>query len=120
MRLEFVQNAVDQARLVAAYIVGKKTVYDKVPWFWSDQGELKLQIAGLTSGHDAAVLRGEPESGAFSVFCFRAGRLIGVELVNRAADHIAARRILAGEPRLTPAQAADESYDLRAHAAQKS
>ena len=120
VRLESVQNAVDQARCAAAHIAGKKAVYDKVPWFWSDQRELKLQIAGLTPGHDAAIIRGDPESGAFSVFCFRTGRLIGVELVNRAADHIAARRILAGEPRLTPAQAADESYDLRAHTARKS
>jgi 3-phenylpropionate/trans-cinnamate dioxygenase ferredoxin reductase subunit len=120
VRLESVQNAVDQARCVAAHIAGKKAVYDKVPWFWSDQGEFKLQIAGLTSGHDAAIVRGDPEGGAFSVFCFRGGRLIGVESVNRPADHIVARRILAGEPRLMPAQAADESYDLRAHAARRS
>ena len=63
-------------------------------------GELKLQIAGITAGHDAAVVRGDPESGSFSVFCFRDGRLIGVESVNRPADHIVARRLLAGDPRL--------------------
>ena len=65
-------------------------------------------------------MRGDPESGSFSVFCFAEGRLIGVESVNRPADHIVARRLLAGDPRLTPKQAADESYDLRAHAARKS
>ena len=90
-----------------------------MPWFWSDQRDLKLQIAGLVIGHDAAILRGEPESRSFSVFCFRDGRLIGVELVNRPADHIAARRILAGEPRLSPEEAADPDFDLRAHAARK-
>ena len=120
VRLESVQNGVDQARLVAARIAGKPAPYDKVPWFWSDQADLKLQIAGITAGHDASVVRGEPESGSFSVFCFRDGRLIGVELVNRPADHIVARRLLAGDPRLLPEQAADESFDLKAHAARKS
>jgi 3-phenylpropionate/trans-cinnamate dioxygenase ferredoxin reductase component len=116
VRLESVQNAVDQGRCVAAAIAGKPAVYDKVPWFWSDQGDLKLQIAGITQGHDASVLRGNPDDGHFSVFCYRAGRLIGVESVNRAADHVVGRRVLAGDPGLTPEQAADEDYDLRAHA----
>jgi len=116
VRLESVQNAVDQGRCVAAHIAGKPAPYDKVPWFWSDQGDLKLQIAGITVGHDEVVLRGDPESGHFSVFCYRAGRLIGVESVNQTADHVVARRLLAGDPKLTPEQAADESYDLRAHA----
>ena len=115
VRLESVQNAVDQGRSVAAYIVGKPAPYDKVPWFWSDQRDVKLQIAGITVGHDNAVLRGDPESGHFSVFCFRAGRLIGVESVTQAADHVVARRLLAGNPKLAPEQAADVSYDLRAH-----
>jgi 3-phenylpropionate/trans-cinnamate dioxygenase ferredoxin reductase subunit len=119
VRLESVQNAVDQAREVAARIAGKRlTSYDKVPWFWSDQRELKLQIAGLTAGHDTAVLRGDPKGGSFSVFCFSGERLIGVESVNRPADHIVARRLLAlADPGLTPAQAADESYDVKAHMA---
>ena len=115
VRLELVQNAVDQARSVAAYIAGKPAPYDKVPWFWSDQGDLKLQIAGITVGHDTAVLRGDPEGGHFSVFCYRADRLIGVESVNQTADHVVARRLLAGDPKLSPEQAADVSYDLRAH-----
>jgi 3-phenylpropionate/trans-cinnamate dioxygenase ferredoxin reductase subunit len=76
-----------------------------------------LQIAGITAGHDAAVLRGDPESRGFSVFCFKDGRLLGVESVNRPADHIIARRLLERDPRLSPAQAADESYDLKAHMA---
>ena len=116
VRLESVQNAVDQGRCVAANIAGKPAPYDKVPWFWSDQGDLKLQIAGITAGHDTAVLRGDPDSGHFSVFCYRGGRLIGVESVNQTADHVVARRLLAGEPKLKLEQAADLSYDLRAHA----
>jgi 3-phenylpropionate/trans-cinnamate dioxygenase ferredoxin reductase subunit len=120
VRLESVQNGVDQAREVAARIAGKRVApYDKVPWFWSDQRDLKLQIAGITVGHDNAVLRGDPESGSFSVFCFNGPRLLGIESVNRPADHIAARRLLADDPHLSPQEAADESFDLRAAAARK-
>ena len=118
VRLESVQNGVDQARAVAARIAGKRVApYDKVPWFWSDQRDLKLQIAGITVGHDAAVLRGDPDNRSFSVFCFKEGHLLGVESVNRPADHIVARRLLERDPQLSPAQAADESYDLKAHMA---
>jgi 3-phenylpropionate/trans-cinnamate dioxygenase ferredoxin reductase subunit len=115
VRLESVQNAVDQGRCVAAGLTGKPSAYDKVPWFWSDQGDLKLQIAGITSGHDRSVVRGDLAAGRFSVFCFRDDRLIGVESVNQTADHVAARRLLVGDPRLSPKQAADADYDLRAH-----
>jgi 3-phenylpropionate/trans-cinnamate dioxygenase ferredoxin reductase component len=114
VRLESVQNAVDQGRCVAARLAGKGAPYDRVPWFWSDQADLKLQIAGLAVGHDRAVVRGDPDSGAFSVFCFRGGRLIAVETVNRPAEHMLARRLLIGEPLLTPEQAADPGFDLRA------
>jgi 3-phenylpropionate/trans-cinnamate dioxygenase ferredoxin reductase subunit len=116
VRLESVQNAVDQGRCVADRLAGRPVPYQKVPWFWSDQGDLKLQIAGITIGHDTSVLRGDPADRNFSVFCFRGGRLIGVESVNRTADHVVARRLLAADPELSPEQAADESYDLRAHA----
>ena len=116
-RLESVQNAVDQGHCVAGRITGKAAAYDKVPWFWTDQGDLKLQIAGITVGHDHAVLRGDPDSRSFSVFCFRHGSLIGVESINRPGDHMVARRLLLADPRLTPQQAADADYDLKAHAA---
>jgi 3-phenylpropionate/trans-cinnamate dioxygenase ferredoxin reductase component len=116
VRLEAVQNAIDQGRCVADRLAGRPVPYQKVPWFWSDQGDLKLQIAGITIGHDTSVLRGDPAARNFSVFCFRGRRLIGVESVNRTADHVVARRVLAGDPALSPEQAADEGYDLRAHA----
>jgi 3-phenylpropionate/trans-cinnamate dioxygenase ferredoxin reductase component len=116
VRLESVQNAVDQGRCVAANIAGRPERYQKVPWFWSDQSDLKLQIAGITAGHDTAVTRGHPADGHFSMFCYRGERLIGVESVNRPADHVIARRLLASEPALSPEQATDENYDLRAHA----
>ena len=116
VRLESVQNAVDQGRCVADRLAGRPAPYEKVPWFWSDQGDLKLQIAGITIGHDTSVLRGDPAERNFSVFCFRGRQLVGVESVNRTADHVVARRLLAGDPELLPELAADESYDLRSHA----
>jgi 3-phenylpropionate/trans-cinnamate dioxygenase ferredoxin reductase subunit len=113
VRLESVQNATDQARCVAARILGRPLPYSAVPWFWSDQGPLKLQIAGLTVGHDEAVVRGDPAGTSCSVFCFRGGRLLGVETVNRPADHMAARRLVGNHIAMSPAQAADERVDLK-------
>ena len=113
LRLESVQNATDQAKCVARRLVGKPEPYDALPWFWSDQGDLKLQIAGLSHGADRWATRGRPESRAFSVFAFQADKLLAVETVNRGGDHMAARRILAARTPLSPEQAADESLDLR-------
>ena len=113
--VESVQNATDQGRAVAARIAGKPVkAYDAAPWFWSDQGDLKLQIAGLGAGHETAVVRGDPATGAFSVFCFKGGRLLAVESVNRGPDHIMARRLLAARANITPEQAADEATPLKA------
>ncbi len=111
VRLESVQNATDQARCLAARLAGRPAPYDAVPWFWSDQGDIKLQIAGLGQGADHLVLRGDPASARFSVFRFRDGRLAAVESINRPADHMAARKLLG---RLTPEQAADENVNLKA------
>jgi 3-phenylpropionate/trans-cinnamate dioxygenase ferredoxin reductase component len=116
VRLESVQNAVDHGRCVAARIAGRPAPYTSVPWFWSDQHGCKLQIAGLTAGREHALVRGDVEAGAFSVFSFEGDRLVGVESVNRPADHMAARRLLAGKPSVTPEQAADPSFDLKVHA----
>lgn len=114
VRLESVQNAVDGAKAVAGRLAGRPTPHGAVPWFWSDQGPLKLQIAGLSVPHDRAVMRGDPASGAFSTFCFAGERLAGVESVNRPGDHMAARRVLAGLIPITPDEAADPRFDLKA------
>lgn len=113
VRLESVQNAVDQAVCVARNIAGKPASYGAVPWFWSDQFDIRLQMAGLAAGHDQHVIRGNPETGKFSVFHFRAGRLCSVDSVNRPADHLAARKLLGSGTALTPEQAADESVNLK-------
>ena len=98
LRLESVQNATDHARCVAARLTGDAKAYDGQPWFWSDQGDDKLQIAGLTTGYDRVVMRGDPAQKAFSAFCYKAGKLVGIEFVNRAGDHMFGRRLLADGP----------------------
>lgn len=113
LRLESVQNATDQGRCVAQRLMGKAEPYAALPWFWSDQGDLKLQIAGLSHGVDRWTLRGDPKSRAFAAFGFRGPALAAVETVNRGADHMAARRIIAGALPLTPEQACDPQFDLR-------
>lgn len=116
IRLESVQNAVDQARCVAARLVGRPEPYRAVPWFWSDQGPLKLQIAGLPVAHADAVPRGDPAAGAFSVFCYDGDALVCVESVNRPADHMIARRLISKGLGITRAEAADPGLDLKARA----
>ncbi|MGO9421229.1 NAD(P)/FAD-dependent oxidoreductase [Roseiarcus sp.] len=113
-RLESIQNAVDQAKRVAARIAGKPGPYNALAWFWSDQGDLKLTIAGLSHDVDEWVVRGDPATRAFSIFGFRGGKLAVVESVNRAGDHAAAKRIFATGKSLTPAEAADPAFDIRA------
>jgi len=114
VRLESVQNAVDQARCVADRILGKTADYDQVPLFWSDQAGLRLQMAGLTTGGETIVVRGDPSSKAFSVFCYKGDRLVAVESVSRLPDHMLARRLLREGVNPTPEQAGDMSCDLKA------
>ncbi|MBT2793539.1 NAD(P)/FAD-dependent oxidoreductase [Paraburkholderia strydomiana] len=113
IRLESVQNAVDQARYVAQRMLGNVQRYDQIPIFWSEQGGSRLQMVGVARGADQSVVRGDPEAGAFSVFRYRNERLNCVESLNRPADHMAARRLL--QRRLSPSlvQAADVSFDLK-------
>ena len=113
LRLESVQNATDHARCVAARLTGDDKPYDGQPWFWSDQGDDKLQIAGLTTGYDRVVLRGEPMQKSFSAFCYHGDRLLGIESVNRAGDHMFGRRLLGMDRSITPGQAADQGFDLK-------
>src|SRR4030088_2679244 len=114
LRLESVQNAADHARCVAARLTGDAKTYDGQPWFWSDQRDDKLQIAGLTTGYDRVVVRGDPGQGSFSAFCYKSGQLVGVESVNRGSDHVFGRKILGMNRSIEPEQAADPGFDLKA------
>jgi 3-phenylpropionate/trans-cinnamate dioxygenase ferredoxin reductase component len=113
LRLESVQNATDHARCVAARLTGDAKAYDGLPWFWSDQGDDKLQIAGLTTGYDQVVVRGDIKARTFSAFCYKAGQLVGIESVNRAADHVFGRKLLGMNRSVEPKQVADPGFDLK-------
>jgi 3-phenylpropionate/trans-cinnamate dioxygenase ferredoxin reductase subunit len=102
VRLESVQNATDQAKTAAATITGDLEPYRAVPWFWSDQDTLKLQIAGLSQGFDEVIVKGDPSEEKFAAFYFRDGSLIAVDAVNSPKDFMAARRALATKAALTP------------------
>ena len=112
VRLESVQNALDQAKTAGGTLAGVLKPYDAVPWFWSDQYDLKLQMVGLSEGHDHSVVRGSPEEQKFSVFYFRQGALIGINSINRPGDHMAGRQLIPAGTALTPDQAADPDFDL--------
>ncbi len=102
VRLESVDNAFEQGASAALNLLGIPTVHDKVPWFWSDQFDLKLVIVGLSHDHDAVVLRGNPESRSFSLCYLRRGELIAIDTVNRPKDQIAARKLIASRARFDP------------------
>jgi 3-phenylpropionate/trans-cinnamate dioxygenase ferredoxin reductase component len=97
LRLECVQNAIDQAKAVAAAILGKPQFYDPVPWFWSDQYELKLQMAGLSEGYDDALTVGDVAAAHFSVEYRKGGRLIAVDAVNDGRAYMGGRKRIAQE-----------------------
>jgi 3-phenylpropionate/trans-cinnamate dioxygenase ferredoxin reductase subunit len=112
VRLESVQNAVSQAKTAAATLAGRHQPNDAVPWFWSDQYDLKLQIAGLSSGYDHYVVRGDVSAETFSVLYYCNGELLAVDAVNAGADYMAVRKALT-QGSTIPADAADGAAPLR-------
>jgi 3-phenylpropionate/trans-cinnamate dioxygenase ferredoxin reductase subunit len=114
VRLESVQNAVDQGKTAAATLLGKREPFRAVPWFWSDQGDVKLQMVGLSPDATRSILRGKPEGGSFSVFHYAGERLVAVDSVNRAADHMVGRRLIGAGLSPSPETVADEGTDLKA------
>lgn len=112
-RLESVQNAVSQASVAARSIAGQAVPYQDLPWFWSDQYDLKLQMAGLSRGYDLTVLRGDPAERQFSICYFKDGVLIAVDSVNAIRDHMAAKKLLDAGTGITPEQCADASVQLK-------
>lgn len=111
LRLESVQNAFDQGHVAAANIAGHFRAHDPVPWFWSDQYETKLQIAGLSAGHDRAILRGEPQAHRFSVFYFAGRTLLCVDSINSGRDHMLARRLIGQQIAAAPEMIADPTIE---------
>ena len=113
VRLESVQNAIDQAKAAALSMLGQGRPYDPVPWFWSDQYDIKYQIAGLCTGADKEIVRGDPATGAFSVAYLQAGRLIALDAINRPRDYMFARRLVPTQSPVDGAVICDPDRDLK-------
>jgi 3-phenylpropionate/trans-cinnamate dioxygenase ferredoxin reductase subunit len=114
LRLESVQNATDQAKTAANTLCGKLEAYHALPWFWSDQYDLKLQIAGLSQGFDRVVVRGASDNGrSFAAFYFAGDQLLAVDAINRPKEFMAVRRALTQGQSADPAKLADESVDIQ-------
>lgn len=112
LRLESVHNAAEQAKCAALSLAGTPKAYQQVPWFWSDQYDLKLQIAGIRDGGEQSVLRGEPGQGGFSVLHIGGGRLLAAECVNQPRDFVQARKLIARPHRLDYARLSDPAVRL--------
>lgn len=112
VRIESVQNATDQARAAAGRVAGRPHPLAAVPWFWTDQYDLKVQMAGLPTAGVREILRGDPAAGAFSLIHLAGDRLAAVYSVNRPGDHMAARKLIDQAARLDPAAAADAAVPL--------
>jgi len=113
LRLESVHNALEQAKTAAANICGEPLEYAQVPWFWSDQYDLKLQIAGISDGYDQAILRGDPASRSFSCLYLQRGRLLAVDAINNARDFMQAKALIAARACIDPVLLADPGTALQ-------
>ncbi|MDO8264568.1 MAG: FAD-dependent oxidoreductase [Gallionella sp.] len=113
-RIESVPNAMEQARTAATTLCGKTIAHRSVPWFWSDQYDLKLQMVGLSQGYDQVVMRGDPAGRTFCTFYLREGTIIAVDAVNRAAEFMISKRLVADRVQATAAVLADEAQPLQA------
>lgn len=113
LRLESVHNALEQAKTAAANICGAELTYSQVPWFWSDQYDLKLQIAGISRGYDEVVMRGDPSAKSFSCLYLRNGELIAVDAVNAPKDYVQSKALIAAHARIDPAVLADTDTQLK-------
>ena len=113
LRLESVQNALEQARTAASNIAGTPSTYEQVPWFWSDQFDLKLQMVGMSQGYDTIVQRGSMDADDFAMFYLREGVLIAVDAVNRPREFMACRKLVPQRPSIAPARLADESIPMQ-------
>lgn len=113
IRLESVQNANDQARTAVQHILGDPVPYDAVPWFWSNQYDLKLQTVGLAMGHESTIVRGHPATRSFSVIYLRDGQVIALDCVNQTRDYVQGRAHILSGARLNLARLADPTVPLK-------
>ena len=114
IRLESVPNANAQAKIAAATMCGKTKVFDTLPWFWSDQYDIKLQIAGLNHGYDQMIIRGDIQNGySFSAFYFKEQKLIAADCINRPLEFMVSKKIITDNIPVDLKQISDDSFDIR-------
>ena len=113
LRLESVHNALEQAKTAASNICGKEIRYSQVPWFWSDQYDLKLQIAGLSDGYDDVVIRGNPAEKSFACLYLKDGRLIAVDAVNAPKEFVQSKPLIADHALMDVEKLADAEVALK-------
>jgi 3-phenylpropionate/trans-cinnamate dioxygenase ferredoxin reductase subunit len=113
VRIESVDNAFEQAKTAALNLLDRKIAHDRVPWFWSDQFDSKLLIAGLSQDYDQQVLRGDPASRSFSVCYLKGSELIAVEAINHSKDYMAARKLIADRAQMNPTKLANQNVSLK-------
>ena len=106
-------NALEQAKTAAANICGEDTAYAQVPWFWSDQYDLKLQIAGISEGYDDVVVRGDPQAASFSCLYLRDARLIACDAINAPRDFVQSKALIAERMTIDPRRLGDSGTQLK-------
>ena len=111
--MESVHNAIEQGKTVATSIMGEKTAYNQVPWFWSDQYETKLQIVGLLDNYDDIIVRGDTETQSFAVFYIKDNAIIASDCVNRPAEHMMSRKLISEKVLIDKDRLSDETIPIK-------
>jgi 3-phenylpropionate/trans-cinnamate dioxygenase ferredoxin reductase subunit len=113
LRLESVHNALEQAKTAAAAMCGELKAYAQIPWFWSDQYDIKLQIVGLNNGYDQLIIRGDQDARSFAAFYLKNGRLLAVDAINSPREFMLGKKLVTAQASFDPAELADESTDFK-------
>jgi 3-phenylpropionate/trans-cinnamate dioxygenase ferredoxin reductase subunit len=113
LRLESVHNAISQGRVAGANLLGEDSHYREMPWFWSDQFDVKLQMIGLSQDHDQSVVRGDMDGGQFAVFYLRGGVLVAADVINNPREFMLCRKLVPRLDRVDPAHLADPEFPLK-------
>jgi 3-phenylpropionate/trans-cinnamate dioxygenase ferredoxin reductase subunit len=113
LRLESVHNALEQAKTAAATLCGEQQPYAQIPWFWSDQYDVKLQIVGLSNGYDELVIRGTPQEKSFAAFYLKAGQLLAVDAINSPREFMLGKKLIPAKAHFNAAELADPGVDFK-------
>jgi 3-phenylpropionate/trans-cinnamate dioxygenase ferredoxin reductase subunit len=113
LRLESVHNALEQAKTAAATMCGELQPYTQIPWFWSDQYDVKLQIVGLSNGYDQIIIRGDQDAHSFAAFYLKGGQVLAIDAINSPREFMLGKKLIAAHARFDPAVLADESVDFK-------